>query len=484
MLTFTYGNAWVATYQGDVREAAWLRRIFTYTDMTDTRHKQRAGYFPTYCTLDTDNHRMSHGQVIHAIRQAKVDGFQVQISDASKRYLIETGPIPPDYLPGIKAGYDYQLLSAQIALSSGHGLVVIATGGGKTVVMGMCLKAIVTQTDCPGILVLIFSKDLLNQTAKRMESYGVPAEDIGIVHSDISPEQQQINSEKRVVLSTHLSITKFNGTIERTRYVICDEAHRSGANMWSALFGKLPNLVNVLGFTATPWDTEEERFKMLAIYGQELVNIPCKYLIKRGILMKPKSYFIKLHYKDRDVKLCQAMDWREAKQQFIIDDRNRNLLPVVALRKFGGRMLVIYDDLKHGEHLQELYEKEGFETRLAEGKTSTKNRDSAVEWFQKDCAEGVWGKVMLASRIFDEGLDLDGGCDIFFAIGAGKDVSKAKQRIGRALRKNRTGILRTFDVQDSNHTVLSRWSSARRGALEECGIEPEVISLEDFAKLT
>jgi hypothetical protein len=45
-------------------------------------------------------------------------------------------------------------------------------------------------------------------------------------------------------------------------------------------------------------------------------------------------------------------------------------------------------------------------------------------------------------------------------------------------------VLRTFDVQDSNHHRLSKWSSVRRGALEECGIQPETISLEDFAKLT
>lgn len=484
MLTFNYSNAWTATYQGDARDEAWLKRVFTYVDLKDVRHKARMGWFPSYCTLDTTGKRMSHGQIIHACRQARNDGIAFDIHDASQRYLINSGPIPPDYLPGIAAGYDYQLLAAQIALGHGHGLVNIATGGGKTVVMGMCLRYITLNTDCPGILLLIFSKDLLDQTAKRMISYGVPADDLGIIHSDISPERQRVASTKRVVLSTHLSIAKFDGVIDRTRYVICDEAHRSVGQLWSALFGKLPNMVNVLGFTATPWDTEEERMKMLAIYGQELVNVPCKFLIDRGILMRPKSYFIKLHYRDRDIKICNNMDWRLAKQKFILEDENRNLLPIVALRKFGGRMLVIYDDLDHGKHLLELYEKQGFETRLAEGKTSTKNRASAVEWFEQDCEEGVHGKVLLASRVFDEGIDISGGCDLFFAIGAGCDVSKVKQRLGRALRKNRTGILRTFDTQDSNHPTLSRWSGIRRGAMEECGVQPETISLEEFAKLT
>lgn len=483
MLTFSYSNAWTATYQGDVRGVAWLKRLFTYTDMKDTRHKQRLGYFPSYCTIDTDGCRMSHGQVIHAVRSAKADGIPITVNDPSCRYLVQTGPIPPDYLPEI-TGYDYQLLSAQIALGCGHGLVVIATGGGKTVVIGMVLKALALMTACKGILILIYSKDLLNQTAARMEKYGVPSDDIGVIHSDISPANQAIAATKRIVLATHVSIAKYHGVIERTEYVLVDEGHRAIGPLYSALFGKLPNLVNILGFTATPWDNEAERMKMLAIYGQILVDIPVRFLIDRGVLMNPEVYFIKIYYKDRDIQLVNGMDWREAKTQFILEDRVRNLLPIVALKKFGGRMLVIYDDLDHGERLRDLYIEQGFETRIAEGKTSTKNRANAVEWFEKDCEPGQWGKVLLASKVFDEGVDIKGGCDIYYAIGAGQDISKVRQRLGRALRKNRTGRLRAFDCQDSNHPILSRWSSTRRGAIEDLKIPVKVISLEEFAALT
>ena len=482
MLTFTYISSWKASYSGDLREEAWLKRIFTYTDLTDTRFKARTHYFPILCTLDFENKIMSHGQVLHAIRQARADGIPVAVNDPTKRCMLDTGQIPENFLPELRA-YDYQLLSSQIALGAGQGIVNIATGGGKTVCLGIIVKALATMTDCPGILILIFSKDLLNQTARRLESYGVPGNDIGIIHSDIDQDKQREESKKRIVLSTHLSITKFNGVIERTRYVLCDECHRSIGPLWSALFGILPNLTNVLGFTATPWDNENERQKMIAIYGQELMRIPLSFLMQRGVVMTPEAYFIRVHYKDRDIKLAEATDWREARKQYIYDDRNRNLLPIIALRKFGGRELVLYDDLKHGEHLKELYEKEGFETRLAEGKTTTSNRESSIEWFEKDCAPGQQGKVLLASKIFDEGIDFKGGCDIFFPIGAGKDISKVTQRAGRALRKNRSGKIRFFDVQDANHSILSRWSGARRKAWEDCGIKVKQISLEDFAAM-
>lgn len=480
MLTFSYQNAWTANYSGTAKEIAWLKKVFTYQDMTDTRHMQRFGYFPSVICLGPV---MSHGQVIHAVKEAKAANVSFNIEDPNFRYLLETGPIPKDYLPdGI--GRDYQLLASQIALGKGHGIIRIGTGGGKTFCAGIIVKYIVTQTDCPGILFLIFSKDLLNQTAKRFESYGVPPEDIGIIHSDISAKDQQIASTKRVILSTHLSITKFQGVIEKTRYVLCDECHKTGSPMWSALFPMLPNLSNILGFTATPWDSEGERQKMLAVFGQLLVDIPAKWLIQKGILIKPEIFFIRLHYKDRNIKVLNAMDWRQAEKQLVLEEKNRNLLPIVVLKKFGGRMLVIYDKLDHGETLLNLYKENGYETRLAEGKTSTKDRESAISWFEKDLEPGQQGKVLLASRVFDEGVDIKGGCDLGFLVGAGKDPSRTKQRLGRLLRQNKTGKVMVFDVQDSNHKILSRWSSIRRDAiLEETGIEPTMISLEDFMKL-
>lgn len=824
MLTFKYQNAWIANYSGTAKEIAWLKKVFTYQDMTDIGHKNRFGYFPSVLCLDSV---MSHGQVIHAIKEAKAANVPFTVEDPNFRYMLETGPIPKDYLPdGI--GRDYQLLTSQIALGKGHGIIRIGTGGGKTYCAGIIVKYIVTQTDCPGILFLIFSKDLLNQTAKRFESYGVPPEDIGIIHSDISQKEQQIASTKRVILSTHLSITKFQGVIEKTRYVLCDECFPSGtlvgskkiedikigdfvpsfdektstitmdkvvstmkrkpntmisietivgniscteehpfwtpngwviasflkkgmfiayenkmrymrrrnrkiskmewsetklrkmqskkstrakgrtynkvfllrmqlpnlightrkkksskkarrnplqskmyygktqknlwcslnsihqrksskkhegnrpysmgkdenrndentkknwtptkdkrrerssttnsttkiircfggrmgngisnknegytkperietsnllqirhckskfddchrskrfkpyffkstrkrqekrkdfswvrventsfhkpgsdgtfggicsdgfvynietekyhtyiANnfvvhnchktigpMWSSLFPMLPNLSNILGFTATPWDSEGERQKMLAVFGQMLVDIPAKWLIQQNILIKPEIYFIRLHYKDRNIKVLNAMDWRQAEKQLILEEKNRNLLPIVVLKKFGGRMLVIYDKLDHGETLLNLYKENGYETRLAEGKTSTKDRESAISWFEKDLEPGQQGKVLLASRVFDEGVDIKGGCDLGFLVGAGKDPSRQKQRLGRLLRQNKTGKVKVFDVQDSNHKILSRWSGIRREAiLEETGIDPEIISLEDFMKL-
>src|SRR5208283_4695036 len=153
MLSFSYTSAWRTTYDGNIHEEAWLKRLFTFTDLTDTRHKARMGYFPTVCTLDTTNKTMSHGQVIWAVKEGKKANISLEVHDPTKRYIINSGPIPEDYLPEVHA-YDYQRLATQIALAEGHGIVNMATSSGKTVCIGMAVKAL-AATDCLGILILI-----------------------------------------------------------------------------------------------------------------------------------------------------------------------------------------------------------------------------------------------------------------------------------------------------------------------------------------
>lgn len=354
----------------------------------------------------------------------------------------------------------------------------------NTLVMGALLRIILDNTPCSGVLVLINSKDLLNQTAERFASYGVPMDEIGIIHSDISPAKQAKEAEKRVVLSTHMSITKFPGTITKTQYVLCDEAHESIGPLWSQLLSRLPNMLNAIGFTATPWEDQDEEHRMRAIFGTKLVDIPARFLIQQGYLMKPEVIVIRLEYKDRDKKLVEKMSWQDAKKFFVEEDRARNLLPVVCLKKIGGRMLVLFDTISHGKLVKDLYDKNaelhGFESRLADGGSSTKKRKQAIEWFEQDCSENELGKVLLGSRIFDQGTDINGGCDSLFLLGAAKSYRKTKQRVGRGLRKNRSGKLYLLDVDDINHKTLNSWSKNRQKVFEELGVPIRRVTLQEF----
>jgi superfamily II DNA or RNA helicase len=483
MITLSYESPWVVRWTvGDLHEGAWLKRQFTFTDYDDTRHKARFGHFPERVVIDVPGQRMAHGQAIWLADAALRDGKQVQVVDPYPRICLDTGPLPADLLPGVTLRR-YQQLAPQAVLLKGHGILKAGTGAGKTVMMGAIVKLLLERTPAR-LLVMIFSKDLLNQTARRFEAYGVPGEDIGIIHSDIPADEQAEAATKRVILTTHLSITKFQGTIDRTTYVLCDEAHEAMGPLWSHLLSVMPNLLNVIGFTATPWDNDDEEHRMRAIFGRVVVDIPVRYLIDNGWLMDPDTYFLKLVYEDRDKKLVSELGWQQAERQFILEDRNRNLLPILVLRRVGGRMLVLYDKIEHGETLRDLYEAQGVDVRLAEGKTSTKDRESAIKWFEKPLEPGQRCKVLLGSKIFNQGVDLIGGCDILFVVGATKKRRVNVQRIGRALRLNGTGRLLIFDVWDSNHHHLTKWSGARKKVYVDLKLKaPTVVPIAELGEL-
>jgi superfamily II DNA or RNA helicase len=483
MIVLRYETPWVVRWESQTPyEDAWLRKQFTFIDYDDTEHKARFGYFPTHITVDVEGKRMAHGQAIWLSELVVGTEHQVQVVDPYPRLTLDFGKVPLDVLPGVTLRL-YQALAVQAVLLRGHGILKAGTGAGKTTMMGALVKLLLDHTSA-NLMVMILSKDLLNQTARRFESYGVPADQIGVIHSDISPAEQAIASTKRVVLTTHLSITKFNGTIAATNYVLCDEAHEAMGPMWSKLLSVMPNLLNVIGFTATPWDNEDEEQRMRAIFGRIIVDIPVRYLIDNGWLMEPETYFLKLAYDDRDHKLVAGLDWRAAEKQFILEERSRNIMPVLVLKRLGGRMLVLYDKIDHGEKLLELYVGQGINARLAEGRSKTKAREDAIKWFEQPLAPGEPYKVLLGSKIFNQGVDLLGGCDILFVVGATKKKRVNVQRIGRALRLNGTKRLLIFDFWDGNHAHLARWSGARKKVFVDLKLKtPTVVDVADLGEL-
>lgn len=121
-----------------------------------------------------------------------------------------------------------------------HGLIVIPTGGGKSLVIANT----VARLDAP-TLVFQPSKEVLKQNAEKFLSYGYePAVFSASMH------------EKRVghiTLATIQSV-KDASLFAGVRYIIVDEAHAVNpkGGLYTALFAALPQ-AKILGCTATPW---------------------------------------------------------------------------------------------------------------------------------------------------------------------------------------------------------------------------------------
>ena len=99
-----------------------------------------------------------------------------------------------------------------------------------------------------------------------------------------------------------------------------------------------------------------------------------------------------------------------------------------ALVTKGYQTLVLFNSLKHGKILYELFE-EHMSCAILDGSNSKEEREKVKKDLMNHKIDCV-----LASRIFDIGVDIPSLSGLVIACG-GKSTVKALQRVGRVIRK-------------------------------------------------
>ena len=136
--------------------------------------------------------------------------------------------------------------------------LVLATGLGKTVVFAKLVQAVNHQA-----LVLVHRNELVDQTIEKLELFGIPRDDIGIVKAGKSEQDRPcvIASQQTLQRSTRL-LKLLEGPTRRL--IVCDEAHHilppgkrhPEGNSWYRIIqdcaARWPKAL-LLGCTATPF---------------------------------------------------------------------------------------------------------------------------------------------------------------------------------------------------------------------------------------
>lgn len=206
---------------------------------------------------------------------------------------------------------DYQTAAATAAVrhllyGRGGGLVVIATGGGKSIVISEIAK----RLDAP-VLVFCPSKEILEQNYSKARSYGI---DCGMYSASVG--RRDI---KPVTFCMIGSVRRWAELFQGFGYIIVDEAHKVNPKegMYKRFFAEVKR--PIVGLTATPYrletiadmDYKTRRVKSAKSYLQcitfypkrekgqwvnasvfpKLVyNIETRDLFRRGYLAEPHYY--------------------------------------------------------------------------------------------------------------------------------------------------------------------------------------------------
>lgn len=412
-------------------------------------------------------------------------GPAIDLSAPTGKELCDDGieyPTYGGYLDGIELR-DYQANAIEDFVAAKRGIIQAATGSGKTEIGAGIIKRVGRKT-----LWLTHKIDLVDQTRKRIKKR------LGITSGLISEGEWFPSDITIATVQTIMSqmksdperVTAFLSSIE---LLIVDEAHRSSGDGFFSVITNCTGAYYRASLTATPLmkGKQEDDLRLIATSGDIICRITNSDLIRRGILAEPHFVFTQVpsfgfdeRKARREAKAKAKAKGREsygtgaiyqrAYDEGIVNNAYRNNLIVSDAKELvdkGRKTVVLFQRQEHGKLLEDIFIRAGMRVRLVHGVNDLDERNSALN----DLRDGFID-VVLASNIFDEGLDEPSISGIVLA-GGGKSKISLFQRVGRSVRKKTGDDLEKLgntaeirDYIDTGHKNLMKHSALRFHAVK------------------
>ena len=319
----------------------------------------------------------------------------------------------------------YQVLAiervrAAIRAGSKKTLLVLPTGGGKTVVAA----AIIGSAYGRGKRVVFFAhrRELIKQTRAKLIDAGIPAEAIGIM---LGAESHGLDAP--IIVASIQTWARRNPPL--ADLVFIDEAHRSCSNSYrTAIEHYASQGAVVLGLTATPFRSDGRGLG--DVYDAlETIAYPSQ-LVADGFLVEPKAFSVASDLPDLSKVRTVAGDYRTDELAAAMDT------PMLVggiveqwLKHAGNRQTVVFAcDVQHSIHIAESFISSGIPAEHIDGETPKAARDAIL-------ARLASGETRVVSNcaVLTEGWD----CPVVKCASLArptKSVSLYLQMAGRILR--------------------------------------------------
>ncbi len=348
------------------------------------------------------------------------NGYDVEVNGLENVFSGWDGDVESVRLNGIDEvrWRETQLYVLKQLLSTKRAVVKMGTGAGKTEVIAGVLKALSDER----ALVLVHRVELLHQTVERLRMR--LGEDVGMIGSG------KVDINKRVVVGMVQSVWAKKPLLvkwlkEDVSVLIVDECHHSSSKTWSQI-AMACGAKWRYGFSGTPLVYNEERDLMLiGLTGDVVHGAQVKDLVEKGYAAKPSVNVVIVTYKYKG-------NWNEVFDEvYGKDERMIEVLKRVVEKELsdGKRGIVIFvERIRHGKRLLFELKKMGWNVVFVHGGRSDEERVHILEGMKKKKYD-----VVIATTIFDEGIDVSGINSVVFWCST-KSVVRIMQRIGRGVR--------------------------------------------------
>jgi superfamily II DNA or RNA helicase len=389
--------------------------------------------------------RVGTGLFLACLPKMEEKGWKFAITDRRVFPMFRDMPDPPTIRP-----YQKQAVDAMIDASNTGGLILSATGSGKTRTLGYLFRRL---EGCGCFIV----DELALMTQAQKELANVLEESVGIVgHSEFRPSRITVATIQ--TLHRHRGKPKFQEWFASLEVVVLDEIHVQ-LNRRNIDIIHLIQPKAVFGLTATlEMAKRHVRLPAMNLAGPPIFEYSIHQGVEEGYLCKGTIYFAPCRFKatptnyEHDYAVC------------ITHNRQRNELIADLTRAAvhcGRRVIVVGERIPHIKKLSVTMQ--DIPHRIISGAHSAEERADAIKAMNKGKL-----RLIIASRVFGKGIDVP-AANTIIDVGAGAAENSAIQKYGRGTRMMEDKTLVHIDIADrGNRFEDASWS--RRRALVSLGM--------------
>lgn len=322
---------------------------------------------------------------------------------------------------------DYQQEIIDLTKKKPRGIIVLGTGGGKSITLG----GVIADKRVPTLVITPDTglREQLSETLKFMFGEAKVGLDINNDHPIIvSNIQALVNKPKEV--------------FERFKMILTDEFHHAGSVSYRTVNDYCENAFWRYGFTGTPTRSSGDLMEMVGVLSKIIFKRTTSELIKEGWLVRPK---IIIHSYDIAQK---RMNYKGAYTHLTIESGVNKLIAAIANFKISQnkQTLILVRHKAHGRLLLDLIP----EAIYLSGDDKEDYREKMKKLF-------IDKKIpaLIATSIFGEGTDIP-TIDVLINGRFEKTEIQTKQGVGRALRLAEGKVeaeIFDFLVKGNKHTL-------------------------------
>jgi superfamily II DNA or RNA helicase len=347
-------------------------------------------------------------------------------------------------------------------LNGCRGSVIFSTGTGKTEIAFECARRAASQKNAFRIVFLVPRIVLIEQNIKRLQSYGIPAEDIGVYYG----ERKEI---REITISTYQSAINNFDLVRDSDMVVLDEVHLISES--AIEFDKIFDVIvedprrAILGLTATI-NEKDPKYHTILTVAPPVKRYMIKDAVTDGRLAKPVIIPVEVDFtaeerasydeasnmiKDISRKLrtydpprmtkllmrggaraSMAKTWfaQVRRRKELLSSTGQKLAKAVELVKKhpNERIMIFSETIDSIQQLKDMIESSGIEARTIHNGVKPRERSEIL---------ASWGTdyfPLLSVHTLEIGYDVP-HVGIAIIIASTSNMNQVAQRIGRVVRK-------------------------------------------------